>query len=53
MSWQCALTDKNANCILGCIKRIVASRSREGILPLCSVDARRLWKSLIINVVRS
>ena len=30
MSWQCVLTAHNA----GCIKNSVASRSREGILPL-------------------
>ena len=34
VSQPCALTAQKANCILGCIKRSVASRSREGILPL-------------------
>ncbi|PKU30930.1 rna-directed dna polymerase from mobile element jockey-like [Limosa lapponica baueri] len=36
MSWQRVLTARKANCVLGCIKRSVASRSREVILPLCS-----------------
>ncbi|PKU31465.1 pol- hypothetical protein [Limosa lapponica baueri] len=35
MSRQCVLAAQKANCILGCIKRNMASRSREGILPLC------------------
>jgi len=33
---QCALAAEKANRILGCITSSVASRSREGILPLCS-----------------
>ncbi|PKU45035.1 hypothetical protein llap_4666 [Limosa lapponica baueri] len=35
-SWQCALTAQKANCILGCIKRNLASRLRGVILPFHS-----------------
>jgi len=40
MSWQYVLAVQKANHILGCIKRSVASRSREGILSLCSALVR-------------
>jgi len=40
MSRQCVLTAQKDNHILGCAKRNVASRSREVILPFCTVQMR-------------
>lgn len=37
---SCALAAQKASCILGCIKRSVASRMMEGILPLYSALVR-------------
>ncbi|GAB0176030.1 triadin [Grus japonensis] len=40
VSWQCVLAARKANCVLGCIRRSVTSRSREVILPLYSTLVR-------------
>ena len=44
---QCVLAAQKAKCILGYIKRSVASRSTEGILPLCSALVRPHLESCI------
>ena len=40
LSQQCVLAAWKANCILGCIKKGVASKEREVIAPLCPAVVR-------------
>lgn len=42
---HCVLTSQKASCILGCIKSSVASRVREGVVPLCS--------TLVLTIISS
>ena len=40
MSQQCVLAAREAKCVLGCVKKEVASREREVVVPLYSALVR-------------
>jgi len=44
---HCVLPAQKANHTLGCIPSSMASRAREGILPLCSTLLRPPWESCV------
>jgi len=47
---QCALASWKATCLLGCIQRSVANRSREVTLLLCSAVVKAHWGVLQSDV---
>jgi len=47
MTQQCMLAAQKGNCVQSCIKRSMASRAREGILPLCSMLVRPHQESCV------
>jgi len=40
------LETKKANSILGCVRRDIATRLKEVIIPLCSTLMRDIWRSM-------
>ncbi|KAK4828412.1 hypothetical protein QYF61_026268 [Mycteria americana] len=49
MNQQCTLAAKKAIGFLGCVRKSIASRLTEMILPLCSDLVRHIWRECCVH----